>query len=365
MNLFRDWFRRHFTDPQIISLIGLLLLCALVILTMGKILAPVLASLLIAYLLDGLVLALKRLKCPRLAGVILVFVVFMAVLLLLLFGLLPALSVQMGQFMRDLPAMFSEGRAFVMLLPSRYPELVSERQIATLMDILQTEFGHLGQKLLSFSVASVRGLATFVVYLVLMPLMVFFFLKDKHKIFNWFSTFLPENRSMSGRVWQEVNQQFGNYLRGKFWEMLLIWGASYLTFHLLGLKTAMLLGLMVGLSVLVPYVGATVVTLPVALMGFSQWGASREFVYLMAAYGVIQLIDGNLLAPLFFSEVVNLHPIAIVTAVLVFGGLWGFWGIMFAIPLATLVQAVLKAWSHRTRELEARERECNERPAHP
>jgi putative permease len=59
-------------------------------------------------------------------------------------------------------------------------------------------------------------------------------------------------------------------------------------------------------------------------------------------------LDGNLLVTLLFSEVVNLHPVAIVAAVLVFGGLWGFWGVFFAIPLATLVQAVLKAWSqHR------------------
>ena len=120
--------------------------------------------------------------------------------------------------------------------------------------------------------------------------------------------FLPENRSMSGQVWREVNKQFGNYLRGKFWEVLIIWVASFITFYILGLKTAMLLGLFVGLSVLVPYIGATVITFPVALMGFSQWGASRELVYLMIAYGVIQLIDGNLLAPLFLSEVVDLHP---------------------------------------------------------
>jgi putative permease len=257
-----------------------------------------------------------------------------------------------GQFVRDLPAMFSGGKAFLMRLPSRYPELISQKQVTTLMDILQSEMGSFGQTLLSVSVASVRGVVTFLVYLVLVPLMVFFFLKDKQKIFSWFSVFLPENRSMSGQVWHEVNKQFGNYVRGKFWQALIIWGASYITFYILGLKTAMLLGLVVGLSVLVPYIGPTVITFPVALMGFSQWGAGREFVYLMISYGVIQLIDGNLLSPLFLSEVVDLHPTAIVTAVLVFGGFWGFWGVLFAIPLATLVQAVIRAWMIRSRELE-------------
>ncbi|MBW2368498.1 MAG: AI-2E family transporter, partial [Deltaproteobacteria bacterium] len=153
------------------------------------------------------------------------------------------------------------------------------------------------------------------------------------------------------QAWAEVNLQLGNYLRGKFWEVLIIWMASYVTFALLGLKVAMLIGLLVGLSVLVPYIGATVVTFPVALMALFQWGLSTEFTYLMIAYAVIQLIDGNLLVPLLLSEVVNIHPIAIVTSVLVFGGIWGFWGVFFAIPLATLVQAVLRAWQLRSREL--------------
>jgi putative permease len=333
------------------SMLLLLVLCSLVILTMGKILAPILASVLIAYLLDGLVVSLERARTPRLLAVIIIFVIFMVVLFLLLFGLLPALSTQMGQFVRDLPSMFAQGKTLLMHLPSRYPDFISEEQVVTLIDTLQAEMGRYGQNLLAASVASVRGVVTFLVYLVLMPLMIFFFLKDKQKIFNWFLKFLPENRSMSRQVWSEVNQQFGNYLRGKFWEVLIVWAASFITFSLLDIKAAMLLGLLVGVSVLVPYIGATVVTFPVALMGFSQWGASREFVYLMISYAVIQLLDGNLLSPLLLSEVVDLHPTAIVTAVLVFGGLWGFWGVLFAIPLATLVQAVIRAWMIRSREL--------------
>ena len=104
-----------------------------------------------------------------------------------------------------------------------------------------------------------------------------------------------------------------------------------------------LLAVLVGLSVIVPYVGATVVTIPVFLVGFFQWGFSGELLQVIVAYAVLQLIDGNILVPLIFSETVNLHPISIITAVLVFGGLWGFWGVFFAIPLATLVQAVMRA----------------------
>jgi len=112
----------------------------------------------------------------------------------------------------------------------------------------------------------------------------------------------------------------------------------------LGLQYTLLLAVLTGVSVLIPYIGAAVVTLPVALVALFQWGPTAEFYYVLVAYLVIQALDGNLLAPLLFSEVVNLHPVAIIVAILFFGGIWGFWGVFFAIPLATLINAVLRAW---------------------
>ena len=116
------------------------------------------------------------------------------------------------------------------------------------------------------------------------------------------------------------------------------------------MQYAALLATIVGFSVLIPYIGAAVVTLPVAIVAFFQFGWSWDFAYVIIAYGVIQALDGNVLVPLLFSEVVNLHPVAIIIAVLVFGGLWGFWGVFFAIPLATVVNAILRAWPDSLQE---------------
>ena len=182
------------------------------------------------------------------------------------------------------------------------------------------------------------------VVLVLVPLLVFFFLKDKELILAWIHGFLPHDHTLAQQVWREVDRQMGNYVRGKFLEILVVWVATYLGFAYMSLQFAMLLALMVGLSVIVPYIGAVVVTVPVALVAFFQWGWSSEFLWLLGVYLIIQGLDGNVLVPLLFSEVVDLHPIAIIVAVLVFGGLWSFWGVFFAIPLATVVQSILKAW---------------------
>jgi len=344
MESIRAWFERHLADPQVMGLAVVLLSGFFIIFLTGEMLAPVIASIIIAYLLEGLVGVFERNGLPRLIAVLLVFLGFVAFMAFVFLALLPLLSRQATQLFQLLPEMLTSGQEALMRLPQRYPELFSEAQVLDLIDSIRIEALSYGQHVVSLSVSSVVSVITVAVYLILMPLLVFFFLKDKARIVEWFIRFLPKDRSLLSQVWVEVDGQIGNYVRGKFIEILIVWVVTYLTLAIMGMDFAMLLGVLVGLSVLIPYIGAATVTIPVAILAYFQWGVSPEFWWLLVAYGIIQALDGNVLVPLLFSEVVNLHPVAIIVAVLVFGGLWGFWGVFFAIPLATLVQAVLKAW---------------------
>ncbi len=347
MNMIADWFRRHFSDPQVVILAVFLVIGFAVVLVFGEMLAPVLAAIIIAYMLEWPVKRLERTGLPRLFCVIVVFLLFLFVLIFVLFGLMPLLSQQISQLVQELPGMISRGQTLLLQLPEQYPNFISRDQIIEVMAALRSELGAVGQYVLSMSLNSVVSLIALIVYLVLLPLLVFFFLKDKHKILNWVRGYYPSAMGLTSQVWHEVDRQIGNYVRGKIMEILLVGVVSYITFVAMGLQFAMLLAALVGLSVIVPYIGAAVVTLPVAVIAYFQWGWSADFAWLMLAYGIIQALDGNVLVPLLFSEVVNLHPIAIITAILVFGGIWGFWGVFFAIPLGTLVQAVLRAWPRR------------------
>ena len=344
MQVLTNWFRRYFSDPQVVFLAVVLLIGFAVVLTMGNMLAPVLASIVIAYLLEGLVSFLQRHGWPRLASVFVVYSLFIVFVSLVLFGVMPLVSRQVTDLVQQLPFMISEGQKVVIGLPARYPELVTSEQINEVIGAVRAEIANFGQQVLSWSLASVVGVITLLVYMFLVPLLVFFFLKDRELIIAWFQRYLPKHQRIAGTVWRDVDRQISNYVRGKFWEILIVWAVSYLTFYAFGLNYAMLLGMLVGLSVIVPYVGASVVTLPVLLIAWFQWGWTSQFAWLAVAYFIIQALDGNVLVPLLFSEVVNLHPVAIIVAILVFGGLWGFWGVFFAIPLATLVQAILSAW---------------------
>ncbi len=245
--------------------------------------------------------------------------------------------------MRDFPRILDKLQQLILSLPEKYP-LISDVQVNEVITSINNELLAVGQKAVSYSLASAGNLFTTMVYLIVIPLLVFFMLKDKEQIIVWFARFLPEDHALAHKVWEDVDIKMGNYIRGKLLEILIVGVAAYIPLAFMGLNYAATLSLFIGLSVIIPYVGAIAVTIPVALIAWFQWGPSDNFMYVMIAYLVVQALDANVLVPLLFSEVVNMHPVAIIISVLVFGGLWGVWGVFFAIPLATLVQAVIKAW---------------------
>jgi putative permease len=344
LKVLRDWVQRYFSDEEAVVLAVVLVLGFTIVLTLGNMLAPVLAGMVLAFLMQGLVNLLERLRLPQTLAVWIVFALFIGALALILGVLVPLLWQQLSKLFQELPGMLGEWQSLLLLLPERYPHLVTDEQVLKAIEVTRSEVAKFGQWALTFSLSSLPLLVNIMIYLVLVPILVFFFLKDRVMIGRWISGYLPRERGLMTQVWDEVNIQIANYIRGKVIEIVICGSVTYVAFVWLGLNYAALLALLVGLSVVVPYIGAVVVTVPVALIALFQWGWSDQFIYLMVVYTVIQTLDGNVLVPLLFSEAVNLHPVAIICAVLLFGGLWGFWGVFFAIPLATLFKALLDAW---------------------
>jgi putative permease len=340
----RNWIRRQLANRQLVALIIVLLSIALIIFLVGDIMAPVFAAIIIAYLMSGVVGRLDARGIPHGVVVAIVFAIFMAVLLVTVFGLFPLLVRQLTQLVQQLPQIMKGAQNLLVQLSDQYPTVISKQQIGELTAGIAAEIVSRGQQVVSFSVTSVVALLTLGIYLILVPFLVFFLLRDQNRILSWLAGFLPSERQLASTVWVEVNEQIANYVRGKAWEILVVGIVTYVVFRLLGLQYAVLLAAVTGLSVLIPYVGAALVTLPVALVAYFQFGFTYDALWILVAYGVIQALDGNVLAPLLFSEVVNLHPIAVIVSILFFGGLWGVWGVFFAIPLATVIHAVIRAW---------------------
>jgi len=347
LKVVRKWVDRYFAQEEAVILLFLLVLSFGLILAIGDILAPVIASVVIAFMMQGIISGLERLGVGSAVALGLAFGTFIGGFAVLLLVVLPLAWNQLRSLLADLPRIVDTMRDSVAVLPQRYPQFIDEAQVQDLLKTASTELARIGQTLVSYSISHLPGAIGIMIYLVIIPILVFFMLKDRHQIMNWFASLLPADRPQMSRIWREMDQQLANYVRGKGIEILIVGGASVIAFMLFGMRYSLLLGFLVGLSVIIPYVGAVVVTIPVAVVAYVQWGISPEFGYLMLCYGIIQILDGNVLVPFLFSEANALHPVAIILAVLLFSSVWGVWGAFFAIPLATLVKATMNAWPQR------------------
>jgi len=347
LEVLKRWYQTRFSDPDAVTLFLLLVFGFAVLWLFGDLLAPLLVALVLAYLLEWPIGRLQRAKFPRTLAVTLVLLLFISASVLVVLELVPTLLNQGVNLAKEAPAMLSHAQDYVRTLPDKYPEIIDVSLVETVIDNIRQRILTTGEQLVTLSLSSLVNIGALLVYLFLVPLMMFFLLKDKQFLIGSLRRFLPRNRALVQRVWIEMNEQIMNYIRGKIIEILIVGVITYGAFTLLGLRYSALLAVAVGFSVLIPYIGAAAVTVPVVMVALFQWGLTPEFTWLVIVYTVIQVLTGNLLEPLLFSEALNLHPVAIIIAVLVFGGLWGFWGVFFAIPLATLVKAVINAWPKR------------------
>jgi putative permease len=343
-NFLKGFVNRYFHDEEAVIFTLILVSALLVLLTIGQHIAPLIVALIIAYLLQGLVNNLLRLGVSYLLSVIVVYTIFIGTFMALLLLVLPQAWSQLARLINELPRLIGEGQALLMVLPENYPNLITEQQIQDFIRSLRGDLALFGQYVVSYSIASLPNIFNWIIFLVLVPVLVFFMMKDKNVLVEWVAGQLPRHRPLMRKIWVEMDLQVANYVRGKSLEILIVGSVSYIAFMVLGMNYALLLAILMGLSVIIPFIGVAVVVIPVLAVAYVQWGFGSEFFTVLAVYTVIQLLDANVLVPIIFSETVNLHPVAIIAAVLVFGGLWGLAGVFFAIPLATLIKSIINAW---------------------
>lgn len=340
----KKWYYRHLTGDESAILAVIIIGAVALFGLMGQVLTPVFIALILAYLMQGIADQFEKFGLSKNLALTASSLVFTGILFGFTLGVAPLVWRQLEGLIREAPAMTAAVQLQIEMLIARYPIVVEQAPITEMLSSLQVQAASLGQAIVGFGLSSIPGVLTFAIYLVLIPLMVFFFLKDKDELIAWVLSFLPAERPSLDRIGRDVNVQIANYVRGKGIEIIIIGVASYLAFISFGLNYTALLAVLVGLSVIVPYIGAFLVTIPVVLVAFFQFGLTGDFYWIAGLYLVIQVLDGNVLVPVLFSEAVNLHPVAIIIAILVFGGLWGVWGVFFAIPLATLCNVLLVSW---------------------
>ena len=340
-------FRKIFSNEESLVFALLLGLAFFVLYFLGNILTPFLISIIFAYLLVGMQSRLEKYGLGKSLSLVLTYAFFLLIGIALMIWLIPLVSQQLQSLIVEIPKWLNAFMFFVQDIPTKYPDLVSSDQIATFLQTASSQITSISQDFLKASISGIQNTLLVAINLILLPILVFFFLFDRKSIIAGFLSVLPKERTMLKQVWVEMDEQLSNYSRGKVIEIIIVGTVAAILFIYFGLQYVALLSVLVGLSVLIPFLGAFIVTLPVAAVGLLQFNLTFDFWLLMGSYLVLQILDGYLLVPLLFSDAVKLHPVAIILAVFVFGGLFGIWGVFFAIPIATLIKAIWNSWPEK------------------
>ena len=338
-SLVRQFLNRFFSNEESIYFALLLVVFSIFIIFFGNVLLPVIVSIVIAFLLNGLMRTFVSMNISGRLSLTLTLIIFFGVYLSL-FMALPSIGTQINNLLQNLPSIVSSFQTTITEMNNYF----SEEDLDLIFANLSNQLNNLLSSALGQLAGTISLMFNAILYAIMIPLMVFFFLKDKNVLLPIAAVILPKDNRLMKSVFAEMNDQLFNYVTGKFLEMIIIASASYALFAILGLPYAILIAILVGLSVIIPIFGAILVTIPVVLVGLYEWGLTENFYWLLGVYLLIQILDGNVLVPILFSNRNNLHPVIIIISVLFFGGIWGFWGLFFAIPLATFIKAIINSW---------------------
>ena len=257
---------------------------------------PIIISIIITYFLYNIQTLLTKIKISNYIAFIVTYSLFLTFFILILTIILPIIFKQLANLFDDLPIILQK----IKILTYKYPSIFSIEQTNILFSNITTYVQSIGKTLISASLISIAIIIKWTISIFIIPILVLFLLKDHKRILEWFDKIMPEKMRFWKNIWIEINKQIENYIRGKIIEIIIITIANYILFKIYKISYADLLSLMVGLSVIIPYIGAIMISIPVILIAAVQLGVSQEFLYLTLIYTLIQLLDGNILVPLLF-----------------------------------------------------------------
>ncbi|WMY97540.1 MAG: AI-2E family transporter [Arsenophonus sp.] len=345
---FVKYYYRKIFDAKFIKLIFIFILIFSIMFLFNNMLTPLFIVIVLTYLLEYPVQKIENFGLSRTISVSVILMIFIGISIMVILVMMPIIWQQAINLILDLPSMANIFNQNIKLFSENHPIFVNAGIVDIIINNLRTQLSNLGKSFIKYSFSSLIEIITFLMYLVLVPLIVFFLLKDKIKIFFRIKNFLYFDYIFFKNIWKEINQQIRKYIQGKVIEMMIVGISTYLVFIFLNMNYSLFLSVLVGMSVFIPYIGAIFVSIPVILVGLFQWGFSSDFWTLFISYIIIQTIDGNILVPILFSEVINLHPLIIIFSIIFFGGLLGFWGVFFAIPLAIFIKSIINVYLRQT-----------------
>jgi predicted PurR-regulated permease PerM len=337
-----DRLRLRETWPWLAALAAFLFVCWL----LSPILTPFVLGAGLAYAGDPIVDRLQRWHLSRTAGVSVVFLVITAVGLASLILLIPMLHNQIKVLLQNIPEWLAWLQDHGLTrIGVTLPEGMKLDAAGFKMVIAEhwSEAGGVMREVWTHVSASGGALLTAIANLLLVPVVTFYLLRDWDDLVAWIRDVIPP-RSLprARRMARETDEVLGAFIRGQLTVMAALTVYYWIALWLAGLQLALLVGLIVGLISFVPYLGAIVGVLTAVIAMLVQTQELLPFVWLAVVFGIGQVLESNVLTPLLVGDKIGLHPVAVIFSVMAGGQLFGFVGVMLALPVAAVIAVLLR-----------------------
>lgn len=347
-------------DPAVLRLIvflGALVGVLVLFIVFRKIFQPLLLGLLVAYLLDPAVDWFERRGRSRTFGVILITLLLLLAIVAFFLFVVPAIGDQVERLADRLPEyqelVREQVQPFFERLEARYPEEIEEIQQRTVqglrdnLPVVAQKFG----EALSQIFSSLFYSLLFVLNLVFVPVFAFYLLVDFPKVKNGIVDLipLPYREIVVARV-SEVNDAVASFLRGQLTIALILASINATGLLIIDVPLGLAIGLVAGLANMIPYMALIVGLAPALLLCWVEHQSWVRLVAVLAVFGGAQLLEGTVLSPRILSRSVNLHPVWVLLAIIAGGSLFGFFGMILAVPVAAAIQVFAKYWLQLYRE---------------
>jgi len=323
----------------------LVLLVAAALFTAGHALrhtaACFLLSFVIAYLLDPFVVLLERRKLPRLSAIIAVYVVLSIFALFFFSYFVPFLILRWQALIPSIPLYLQKAKALGLELQGRFQPIYGADEWRWAFDKavegLDRLFSNLGAGVYSAAADMVFNLFN----LVLAPILVFFMLHYKTQTKQTITAWLPKRRrAVLLEIGREVNESIGGYLRGQLIVSSIVAVLSSIALLFLDVDYALFNGIFAGLASILPFIGVILAMIPPLFFAYLKFQSGLILVKVMVAFAAIYFLEGYLVKPLVFKRSMNLNPLFTIIMVMALGELFGFWGILLAIPVAAAAKII-------------------------
>ncbi|WP_224813932.1 AI-2E family transporter [Hasllibacter sp. MH4015] len=313
---------------------------------LGDVIMPFLVGMAIAYFLDPVADRLERMGCSRTIATTLIFVVLILVVVLAGLVIIPLLIQQTADLIEAAPGIFENLRSFI---ETRFPDIIEED--SQLRETLGTALGNLGDtirdrgaELLQTVLSSAAGVVNVLVFMVVVPVVAFYMLLDWDRMIARIDELLPRDHQPTIRVLaSRIDRTLASFVRGQG-TVCLVLGTFYaVALMIIGLQFGLVVGLIAGILTFIPYVGALVGgALAIGLALFQFWGDWWMIVAVAVIFQVGQILEGNVLTPKLVGSSVGLHPVWLIFALSAFGAVFGFVGLLVAVPVAAVIGVLVR-----------------------